>query len=72
MIRIDCYISLQCGSEEALRDVVSRALELQGARGKVLFHRVDDKTAAGRGLRGSPSVFINGVEVQPSKTTGFS
>ncbi len=72
MMRIDCYISLQCDSEDALRDAVSRALSLEGRTADVAFHRIDDKEAADRGLRGSPSVFINGVELQPSKATGFS
>jgi hypothetical protein len=72
MTKIECYISLQCGSEGALRDNISRALSLEGVEGDVLFHRIDDETAARLGLRGSPSVFIDGAEVQPVLTRGFS
>ena len=72
MMKIECYISLQCGSEGALRDNISLALERESVVGDVVFHRIDDKTAAGLGLRGSPSVFVSGREVQPVTTKGFS
>ncbi len=71
-MRIECYTSLQCGSEDALRDAISRALSLEDMKAEVAFYRIDDKAAAERGLRGSPSVFINGLELQPLETTGFS
>jgi hypothetical protein len=72
MMKIECYMSLRCGSEVALRNNLSMALELEGVEGDVIFRRTDDRTAAGLGLKGSPSVFINGTEVQPLLTRGFS
>jgi hypothetical protein len=72
MTKIECYISLQCGSEGALRNNISVALSLEGVEGDVVFRRIDDETAAGLGLSGSPSVFINGAEVQPLLARGFS
>jgi hypothetical protein len=71
-MKIECYLSLQCGSEDALRGNISKALSLEGVEGDVIFHRIDDKTAAGLGLSGSPSVFINSREVQPVPAKGFS
>jgi hypothetical protein len=72
MMKIECYLSLQCGSEGALRNNIDRALELDGVEADVVFRRIGDETAAGLGLRGSPSVFINGTEVQPLSARGFS
>jgi hypothetical protein len=72
MTKIECYISLQCGSEGALRNNISLTLSLEGVEADVVFRRIDDETAAGLGLRGSPSVFINGTEVQPLLARGFS
>jgi hypothetical protein len=72
MMKIECYISLQCGSEGALRNNIDQALTLEGVEGDVVFRRIDDETAAGLGLKGSPSVFINGTELQPLLAKGFS
>ncbi len=73
MLRIDCYISETCGSEGALRDNIRQALELEGRSAEVNMRRTDAAEAARLGLHGSPSVFINGSEVQPSPDiTGFS
>ncbi len=71
-MKIECYISLKCGSEEALRNNISLALSLEGAECDVAFHRIDDEGAARLGLRGSPSIFIRGVELQPLEARGFS
>jgi hypothetical protein len=72
MMKIECYISLQCGSEGALKKNIDQALEMEGVEGDIVFRRIDDETAAGLALRGSPSVFINGTEVQPLVVRGFS
>jgi len=71
-IKIDCYLSPECGSEESLRINIDSALTAEKLKGNVGFHRIDDNEAAGLGLSGSPSVFINGRELQPQGTVGFS
>ncbi len=72
-MKIDCYMSLQCGSEGILKENVYAALALEGAKADVSFHRIDDKEAGRLGLKGSPSIFIDGEEVQPlNNITGFS
>ncbi len=65
-------MSRGCGSEDALRKNISRALAIENVEAKVSFHRIDDTTATALGLTGSPSVFINGNELQPQGTVGFS
>jgi transcription antitermination factor NusG len=71
-VKIDCYISHGCGSEEALKENIERALESERIQAKVGMHRISDEKATELKLSGSPSVFINGKELQPSETIGFS
>ena len=71
-MKIEFYISTGCGSEEALRTNMCAALEKEGIKAEVSFHRIDDATASDLKLTGSPSVFINGKELQPSGIAGFS
>ncbi len=72
IVKIDCYVSRGCGSEEALRENINRALAADSIRAEVYIHRISDEKAAELRLSGSPSVFINGKELQPSNTIGFS
>jgi hypothetical protein len=71
-MQIDCYISEKCGSEEALRKNIREALALEGVEVEVNIYVIDDVKAGFLGLRGSPSVFINGKEIQPVDIVGFS
>ncbi len=72
MMRVDCYISLGCTSEEALRENLERALELEAAEAEVNFHRLSDAEAERLGLRGSPSVLMDGRDILPGEISGFS
>ena len=69
---IDCYLSPDCGSEEALRENITRVLAIEKIEAEVNFHRIDDEKAVALGLSGSPSVFINNKELQPQGSVGFS
>ena len=71
-LTIDCYLSQGCQSEEALKISIATALERDGIKAEVNFYRINDAEALSRGLSGSPSIFINGKELQPSGTVGFS
>ncbi len=71
-MKIDCYISRGCGSEEALKENIARALEAENIRAEVGIHRISDEKAVELKLSGSPSVFIDGKELQPQGVTGFS
>jgi hypothetical protein len=71
-VRIDCYLSLNCGSEEELRKIISKAIEREALQARVNFFRVDDAKAAKMGLRGSPSFFIDDRAFQPIEMSGFS
>lgn len=71
-MKIDCYISQGCGSEEALKGSIACALEAEKIHAEVDIHRINDEKAAELKLSGSPSVFINGKELQPQGIAGFS
>jgi hypothetical protein len=71
-VRIDCYLSLNCGSGEELGQVIFKALDMERSRVRVNFFRVDDDRAAKMGLKGSPFLFINGRAFQPIGMNGFS
>lgn len=71
-VRIDCYMSLTCGAEKGLRENISQALDLEGLQAEVQFFRITDIQAVTLGLRGSPSVLIDGKDIQPADVTGFS
>jgi hypothetical protein len=63
-VKIDCYLSLDCGSEQALREKITRALAIEKIEADVTFTRIADEEAIALGISGSPSVFICGKELQ--------
>jgi acylphosphatase len=65
-------MSLRCGSEIALRENISKALELEGITAEVNFYRITEEQARSLGLKGSPSMLINGLDIQPANIEGFS
>jgi hypothetical protein len=72
IIRIDCYLALDCASEQALRDNINAALQLETVKAEVSFTRVTESEAERLGLRGSPSVLVDGEDILPSSLAGFS
>lgn len=71
-MKIDCYISRSCSSEAALRENISSALKSESAVAEINFSRISDDEAERLGLRGSPSVLINGEDIMPGDIAGFS
>ena len=71
-MKISCYLSKDCRSEGDLKSNVAAALEKEGVEAEVDFYRIDDAKALSLGVSGSPSVFINGKELQPLGAEGFS
>ena len=71
-MKIDCYLFDGCRSEQELRKNIAQALAVERIEAQVNFNIIDDKRAIALGLSGSPSVFVNGKEIQPQNTVGFS
>ncbi|HMK34649.1 MAG TPA: hypothetical protein VK463_06265 [Desulfomonilaceae bacterium] len=72
IIRIDCYLAQDCGSQQALQNSIDAALRLENAKAEVSFSRVTESEAEELGLRGSPSVLVDGQDILPSNLSGFS
>jgi len=70
-VKIESYMSLGCGSEEKLREHIGRAIELEGIDAELLFRRITDEEASALGLKGSPSVLVNGADIEPQEMAGF-
>ncbi len=60
------------GSEETLKENIVHALEAEGLHAEVGIHRISNEKAAELKLGGSPTVFIDGKELQPQGIAGFS
>ena len=56
-MKIDCYLSPECGSEVALQENIGRALAMEKVEAELNLHRIDDNKALALGVTGSPSVF---------------
>ncbi len=71
-MKIDCYVSQGCGSEDTLKENIALALKAEKIHADVSIYRISDEKAAELKLSGSPSVFFDGEELQPQDITGFS
>jgi hypothetical protein len=66
------YTSPSCASKEPLRKNIDEALYLEDVDAEVIFSVINDLEAASFGFKGSPSVFIDGKDIQPIETPGFA
>jgi hypothetical protein len=71
-VKIDCYISAACSSEEALKKHIYEAIKLESVDADVSFHRINEAEAKRLKLMGSPSVLINGADILPGAIPGIS
>ncbi len=71
-MRIDCYLDQDCGSEEALRANINVALRLESVHAQVSFTRLKAAEAHELGIKGSPSVHVDGEDILPSGVSGSS
>lgn len=72
IMKIDCYISEGCSSEVQLRKNLKAAFAGSPVRPDIRFHRINEEEAGRKGLMGSPSVLINGVDIMPGEIPGTS
>jgi len=71
-MRIDCYLDQDCASEEALRKNINTALRLEAVQADVSFTRLTQARAEELGIKGSPSVHVDGKDILPSGVSGSS
>ncbi len=61
-LKIDIYLSEQCGSYFKLQEVVKQALSELGVAADVAYHTISYDDAVSRDIKGSPSIWINGKD----------
>jgi len=71
-MKIDCYISTSCSSEEALTKNINEAIELESVDADVNIRKMDEAEAKRLNLMGSPSILINGEDMLPGNIPGIS
>ena len=62
-MKIDCYLSEHCGSYHRLRENIDRALAESHLRADVEYHTLQYDEAVERGIKGSPSIWVNGRDL---------
>lgn len=62
-MKIDCYLSEHCGSYHQLRENITRALAESGLSADVEYHTLQYDEAVDRGIKGSPSIWVNGQDL---------
>jgi len=62
-MKIDCYLSEYCGSYHQLRENIDRVLAESGLKADVEYHTLQYDEAVKQGVKGSPSVWVNGRDL---------
>ena len=63
VMKIDCYLSEHCGSYHELRGNIDRALAESGLSADVEYHTVYYDDAVRLGIKGSPSIWVDGRDL---------
>lgn len=66
-IRIDAFLSQGCASRELLAANIREALGHEGLEAKLSFRVVDEQEARALGLPGSPTVLVDGEDLEGLK-----
>ena len=66
-MKIDCYLSEHCGSYHQLRENIDRALAESRLHAEVEYHTLQYDDAVTRGVKGSPSIWVNGRDLFPAE-----
>jgi hypothetical protein len=61
-LKIDIYMSEICGSYYELRERMDSALAELDMRAEITYHTVYYDEAVSLGIKGSPSIWINGTD----------
>jgi hypothetical protein len=71
-MRIDCFLSEQCGSYHQLNENISIALRELGVTADIQYHTVFYDEAVALGVKGSPTIRINGRDIVNDGTPGVA
>ncbi len=65
-MKIDCYLSEHCSSYHELTERIGRVLGELGLTADVKFHTIYYEDAVSLGITGSPTIRINGRDIEES------
>lgn len=71
-VKIEVYMNMSCTSEPKLRENIAKAFELEGVEAEVIYKRLSAEEAEKLGFKGSPTILINGEELQPLPMGNFT
>ena len=71
-MKIDCYFSVGCTSDVVLEKNLTEALVAEKIEAQVNYLRIDDEEVERLGLKGSPTILMDGIDLFPSEISGFS
>jgi len=69
-MKIECFFSEGCGSKEKLKENIGKALSEEGVDAQVSFRELSQEEADGLGIGGSPTVWVNGQDLEPGTPPG--
>ncbi len=70
-MKIECFMSEGCGSYHQLRENIDKALSELKVKADVSYHTVSYDEAVKLGLRGSPTIRINGKDFDEGGSPGI-
>ena len=69
-MKIECFLSEGCGSQDKLNENLQKALMEERIKTEVSFREISQKEAERLGIGGSPTVWINGQDLEPGAPPG--
>jgi len=69
-MKVECFFAEGCGSKEQLRENIGKALLEEGIDAEISFRVLSQEEAGQLGIGGSPTVWINGQDIEPGLPPG--
>jgi hypothetical protein len=69
-MKIECFFSEGCGSKDKLKENIRKALLADGMDAEVSFRVLSQEEAEQLGIGGSPTVWVNGQDIEPGALPG--
>ncbi len=71
-MKIECFMLENCGSYHQLRKSIDRALAELNMTADVSYTAVSYEEAVSRGMKGSPTIRINGKDIDDGGSPGIT
>jgi hypothetical protein len=69
-MKIECFFSEGCGSKEKLKENIQKALLAEGMDAEIFFRVLSQEEAEQLGIGGSPTVWLNGRDIEEGTPPG--